>query len=88
MLGKMLRIWNWACIKIIKFLQRVWIQIRNIFHPKRHNNVRIDRSSHITMPVQPEGTIIDIEAPVPNGKPIGGEMKGSNFSDNTSGKHL
>uniref|UniRef100_A0A1X7SZN2 Uncharacterized protein n=1 Tax=Amphimedon queenslandica TaxID=400682 RepID=A0A1X7SZN2_AMPQE len=84
----MLRIWNWACIRIIKFLQSVWIQIKNIFHPKQHNDVQIETSSYKTMPVQPEGTVIDIEVPVPNGKAIGEGMKEStcnDISDNTSG---
>ena len=58
----MLRIWNWACIRIIKFLQSVWIQIKNIFHPKQ--NVQLETPSHEPTLTQPEGIINDIETPV------------------------
>ena len=59
----MLRICKCPCTTIIKFLQRLWIQIKNILDPKQQNNIPCETQSHRTMH-QPEDTVININTPV------------------------
>ena len=63
-IGKILRMWNWACIRMIKFLQSFCIQIKNIFCHKQHNNVPLQTLSQKNTPL-PEDITINIDTPVP-----------------------
>ena len=56
----MLRIWNWACNRIMKFLPSICM---HIFHRIQRSTVSLQKPSHITTP-PPEDTIIDIDTPV------------------------